>query len=105
LVKVFQRTGRPHGTVTSSDAYALGLIKSRTDFEVYAKGGLKGLDLTFYKNRDKYHTMADDVSNLNGPHALWTELQIIKDIGEALTNLEDDDTSAQAVYWDGELLC
>jgi len=77
------------------------LIKSQTDFEVYAKeGGLKGLDLTFYTNRDKYHTMADDVSNLNGPHALWTELQLTRDVGEALANLEHEDTGAQAVYWD-----
>ena len=72
---------------------------------MYTKeGDLKGLDLTFYQNRDKYHTMADDVSNLNGPNALWTELQITKDVGEALTNSEDEGTSTQAVYWDGRLL-
>lgn len=48
--------------------------------------------------------MADDVSNLNGLNALWTELQITRDVGQALNNLEEDDTSAPAVYWDGKLL-
>lgn len=87
----------------SSDAYALGLIKSLTDFEVYAtEGGLKGLDVSYYMNRDKYHTMGDTVSSLNGPRSLWTGLQLLSDVGYALTNMEaNDDSGTKAVYWDG----
>ncbi|KIM32871.1 hypothetical protein M408DRAFT_20208 [Serendipita vermifera MAFF 305830] len=103
LVSTFQHTSRPHGTVISSDAFALGLIKSTTDFEVYAqKGGLKGLDVSYYTNRDKYHTKDDTVASLNGQRSLWTGLQLTSDIGHALTNLGDDEdeNDAKAVYWD-----
>lgn len=92
--------------MTSSDAYALGLIKSITDFEVYAKeGGMKGLDVSYYMNRDKYHTMGDTVENLNGPHSLWTGMQLASNVGQALANLEEeDDSDAKAIYWDGTLV-
>jgi hypothetical protein len=103
-VETFKKTARPHGTVTSSDAYTLGLIKSQTDFEVYVEaGGMKGLDLTFYVNRDKYHTMADTVANLNGKSSLWSELQLVRDVGRALANLDLKDDSEKAVYWDSKI--
>jgi Peptidase family M28 len=102
-VETFKKTARPHGTVTSSDAYSLGLIKSQTDFEVYVEtGGMKGLDATFYVNRDKYHTMADTVANLNGRASLWSELQLVRDVGRALANLDTKDDSEKAVYWDSK---
>lgn len=101
-METFKKTARPHGTVTSSDAYALGLIKSQTDFEIYVKrGGMKGLDATFYIRRDKYHTMADTVASLGGKAPLWSELQLARDVGRALANLDTQDDSDKAVYWDG----
>ncbi|PVG03143.1 hypothetical protein CPB86DRAFT_428878 [Serendipita vermifera] len=101
LVKATQKLKHPHGTVTSSDAYALGLIKSMTDYEVYAKqGNMKGLDISFYLNRDKYHTMADTVESMKGKAPLWIDLELTKDVGYALANLEEDGDDGKAVYWD-----
>jgi hypothetical protein len=104
LVETFKKTAHPHGSVASSDVYALGLIKSKTDFEVYVEaGGMKGLDVAFYVNRDKYHTMADTVASLNGKQSLWCELQLVTDVGRALANLDIKDDSEKAVYWDSKI--
>jgi hypothetical protein len=103
LVKATQKLKRPHGTVVSSDAYALGLIKSMTDYEVYAKeGNMKGLDISFYLNRDKYHTMADTVESLKGRAPLWVDLELARDVGYALANLDTDGDDSKAVYWDSK---
>lgn len=101
LTRSFQNTGRPHGTVTSSDAFSLGLVRSQTDFEVYAtEGEMKGLDVSFYTSRDKYHTMQDTIENLGGKAPLWAMLQLSRDVGFSLANIEDEEGNEQAVYWD-----
>ncbi|CAG7846906.1 Vacuolar membrane protease {ECO:0000250/UniProtKB:P38244} {ECO:0000305}; AltName: Full=FXNA-related family protease 1 {ECO:0000250/UniProtKB:P38244} [Serendipita indica DSM 11827] len=101
LVRAFQETSRPHGTVTSSDAFSLGLIRSMTDFEVYAgPGGMKGLDVSFYVNRDKYHTPQDNIENLQGRAPLWAGLKLARDVGYQIANSVPDKQDEKAVYWD-----
>ncbi|KAG8821246.1 hypothetical protein FRC19_008077, partial [Serendipita sp. 401] len=101
LVKAFRHTDRPHGTITSSDAFSLGLVRSMTDFEVYAgRGGMNGLDVSFYFNRDKYHTMDDNIANLGSRAPFWTILKLTRDVGSHLTNTEHHEEKQRPVYWD-----
>lgn len=101
LVEAFRKAKTPHGTVTSSDVYALGLIKSQTDFEVYVNAGrMKGLDTTFYVQRDKYHTLADNIENLQGRAPLWSILQLTRDVGRGLADIDSASDNKKAVYWD-----
>jgi hypothetical protein len=101
LTSAFQNTRYPHGTVTSSDAFSVGLIRSSTDFEVYSTAGeMEGLDVSFYINRDKYHTMQDTIENLNGKQPLWTMLEMARDVGYSIANSEDDEENEKPVYWD-----
>ncbi len=66
---------QPHGSQLFADAFKKGLIRSGTDFEVYEKAGLKGLDLAFYRQRSRYHTKYDSVGALEGKESLWSMMQ------------------------------
>ncbi|KAI0364003.1 Zn-dependent exopeptidase [Pilatotrama ljubarskyi] len=100
----------PHGTVLTSEAWSTGMIRSATDYEVYARGvegeaaGLEGFDFAFYKNRAYYHTLRDSISGMghNGARkAIWAMLETVR--GAGLTLLNDDhpgtDTT-KPVYFD-----
>lgn len=100
----------PHGNVLTSEAFSMGLIRSATDYEVYARGvegeaeGLQGFDFAFYKNRAYYHTPRDSISGMGqgeGRKALWAMMELVR--GSALSLLNDDNSGKDArasVYFD-----
>ena len=101
----------PHGNVLSADAYAQGVIRSRTDFSVYHQGlgngtGIHGLDYAFYQGRSKYHTKYDSMPGANGAkESLWS-MESSRGVGIALlsdekTHAGDNDVEAP-VYFDRE---
>ncbi|KAG0228174.1 hypothetical protein BGW42_002331 [Actinomortierella wolfii] len=49
----------PHASVFANDLFATGIIDSDTDFTVYKKHGLPGLDIAFYQRRAMYHSTTD----------------------------------------------
>lgn len=50
----------PYATLIFQQGFANRLVHSETDYFVYyEKGGLRGLDLAFYRPRDLYHTTRD----------------------------------------------
>ncbi|KAG0361420.1 hypothetical protein BGZ54_009099 [Gamsiella multidivaricata] len=49
----------PHASVFSNDVFQLNLIQSDTDYSVFLKHGLPGLDIAFYQRRSMYHTTTD----------------------------------------------
>ncbi|OCH89411.1 Zn-dependent exopeptidase [Obba rivulosa] len=101
----------PHGNVLSADAFARGVIKSATDYEVYAKGikgqteGMSGSDFAFYRNRAYYHTPLDSIAGMgprNARKALWAMMDGVRGAGLALLN-EDvaaEDDQRHGVYFD-----
>lgn len=114
-VRAFRNTKlvpHPHANVLSSDAFARGLIRSGTDFSVYAgpgpRGGMAGLDLAFYKGRSRYHTKYDAVPyTLGGKKSLWSMMEVAKGVGIGLLNkenLDDKKTKDAPVYFDGEVV-
>ncbi len=97
----------------TSEAFSAGLIRSATDYEVYARGvqgeaaGHQGFDFAFYKNRAYYHTPRDSIAGMGhgeGRKALWAMLELTH--GAALSLLNDDqpatDDTRASVYFDGE---
>ena len=46
----------PYATSIFQQGFNNHVIHSETDYKVYKEAGLRGLDLAFYKPRDKYHT-------------------------------------------------
>ena len=50
----------PYGSVIGQDIFQSGFIPSATDFEIYVRdGGLRGLDVAFYRGGYRYHTHLD----------------------------------------------
>ncbi|KZV82592.1 Zn-dependent exopeptidase [Exidia glandulosa HHB12029] len=75
VTKAFRHVARPHGSSLTSDSFALGVVKSGTDFSIYSDAGMEGLDLAFYSRRSLYHTKDDSVPALGGKASLWTMLE------------------------------
>lgn len=75
------------------DAYALGLIRSGTDYSVYTAAGMSGLDFAFYQRRSYYHTLRDTISSLNGHGSLWVLMDSSLSMGIALSQIEPVDTA------------
>ncbi|TFY65290.1 hypothetical protein EVJ58_g2077 [Rhodofomes roseus] len=97
--------------VLTGDAFKRGVVRSGTDYQVYAVGlkgarsPMNGLDVAFYKNRAFYHTPRDSIPGMRygeGKKALWAMLETARGAGLALLN--DDDTTgddgSQGVYFD-----
>lgn len=76
----------------SADAFSRGLIRSGTDYEVYAKGlgpetALEGIDFAFYQRRSKYHTRYDSIPSADGgKDSIWAMLQSVTGAGVSLLN-------------------
>ncbi|KAG6919588.1 hypothetical protein DXG01_004252 [Tephrocybe rancida] len=92
----------PHGTVLAADAFAAGIIRSRTDYSVYAEGGgMQGLDLAFYKGRSYYHTKFDAIPYIRGgTRALWSMMEALDGAGRALLDQDSSEPSGDVVYFD-----
>ncbi|KAG8923364.1 hypothetical protein FRC01_012846, partial [Tulasnella sp. 417] len=101
VTKAFRSVRLPHGTVLSADAFKRRVVRSGTDFEVYDKAGMKGLDLAFYRQRARYHTKYDSVPALGGQGSLWSMmaagLQATQALDAAKPGSEGGD---QPVYFD-----
>ncbi|KAK4159142.1 hypothetical protein QBC43DRAFT_294348 [Cladorrhinum sp. PSN259] len=71
VTAAYAGTSDPFGTIMASDSFALGFIKSGTDYSVlYDTYGQRGLDLAFFKPRARYHTNQDDAEHASRG-SLW----------------------------------
>ncbi|EGW32722.1 uncharacterized protein SPAPADRAFT_136548 [Spathaspora passalidarum NRRL Y-27907] len=71
IVKYFKNVRYPYATSIFQEGFNNHLIHSETDYKIYKEmGGLRGLDLAFYKPRDIYHTASDSIKN-NNIKSLW----------------------------------
>lgn len=105
LAALRQFVPHPHANVLSRDAFDLRLIRSGTDFSVYADGGgYNGVDLSFYKHRCYYHTKYDSVPFIDGQKkSLWSMMEAARGAGRALLNvdwLHDKSLDVPAVFFD-----
>ncbi|KAM5372166.1 hypothetical protein ACJZ2D_007566 [Fusarium nematophilum] len=69
--KVYSKTPHPFGTVVAANAFERGVIKSATDYEIFADVyGQRGLDIAFYAPRARYHTNQDDTRHTS-VNSIW----------------------------------
>ncbi|KIP09032.1 hypothetical protein PHLGIDRAFT_126626 [Phlebiopsis gigantea 11061_1 CR5-6] len=99
----------PHGNALSADAFSRGVIRSGTDYSVYAQGipgekkGMGGVDLAFYKNRAFYHTAFDSIPGMGrdeGRKSLWAMMETTQGVGLQLLNGADAEDTSAGVYFD-----
>ncbi|KAF8323030.1 Zn-dependent exopeptidase [Clavulina sp. PMI_390] len=107
VTRYMKAASHPHGSTIVANAFKQGLIRSGTDYSVFEKAGIPGLDLAFYRHRNQYHTKYDSVSNMDGKGPLWNMLEASLEVAKALANdPKDVKGNSDAIYFDvlGEAL-
>lgn len=70
VVKHFNEVRYPFASSLFQQAFNNLLVHSDTDYTVYKRNGLRGLDLAFFAPRDIYHTPGDNIKNVK-IESLW----------------------------------
>lgn len=61
VTRAYAKSPHPFGTVLSADAFKSGFLRSQTDYIIFNDVlGLRGLDVSFWTPRARYHTNQDD---------------------------------------------
>ncbi|KXN64849.1 hypothetical protein CONCODRAFT_74586, partial [Conidiobolus coronatus NRRL 28638] len=89
-----------HANVIGNDLFKLGLIQSKTDYQVYYQElNIPGVDMAFYRNRALYHTIRDDFDH--------TPIESINQMGnfvwQGVQNLGNEELAKegeQPIYFD-----
>ncbi|KAF4431873.1 hypothetical protein F53441_13872 [Fusarium austroafricanum] len=69
--KAYSKSPHPLGSVVAANAFERGVIKSATDYEIFADVfGQRGLDIAFYAPRARYHTNQDDARHTS-VNSIW----------------------------------
>ncbi|PKS11039.1 hypothetical protein jhhlp_002800 [Lomentospora prolificans] len=90
VTQSYAKSPNPFGTVVGSDGFALGLIKSQTDYVIFNQVyGARGLDVAFYEPRSMYHTMQDDARHTSRA-SLWHMLSASIKTIESLSGKSGD---------------
>lgn len=102
VAREFRFSPHPHANVIAENAFERGLVRSATDYGVYTKAGVPGIDLAFFKRRAVYHTKDDSVPTLSGKRALWSMLESAYYTGRAMADDEHTESGSRdrAVYFD-----
>ena len=116
ILKFFRFAPHIHADVLSQDAWDRGVIRSDTDYSVYAAprtrnvsrfskndanatghgyegsgGGMQGVDIAFYRLRSRYHTMDDSIRGMGDDGAmrsLWALMELLLTVGNTILNTE-----------------
>ena len=86
VIRFYQASPHPFGSVLSSDVFKRGVIHSQTDYIVFNEVlGLRGLDLAFMEPRARYHTDEDDTKHAS-INSLWHMLSAALSTTQALAS-------------------
>ncbi|KAG4411936.1 hypothetical protein IFR04_014934 [Cadophora malorum] len=85
VTRAYAKAPHPLGTVVSADGFALGFIRSETDYVVFRAEGYRGLDVAFWEPRARYHTDQDDAKHTSRD-SLWHMLSASVATMEHLTS-------------------
>lgn len=85
MVKHFNEVRYPFASSLFQQAFNNLLVHSDTDYTVYKRNGLRGLDLAFFAPRDIYHTPGDNIKNIK-IESLWHMLSNGIDYSLALSS-------------------
>lgn len=70
VTRAYGKARNPFGSVISADGFALGFVRSETDYVVFRAEGFRGLDVAFWEPRSQYHTDEDDAKHAS-KDSLW----------------------------------
>lgn len=103
MAQQFAAASNPHGSSLLQQGFESKLVASDTDYSVYVRqGGMRGLDLAFYKPRSLYHTRRDNIQS-SSPRSLGlmftNALEITRSMCE-FTRDEFPSASTRPVYFD-----
>lgn len=93
VAKHFKAATSPHANSIFQQGFSDGLVRSETDYKVYTKKGLRGLDVAFYKPRNLYHTRRDSIRG-SSKGALSHMFTNALDVTRSLANAERGDFDA-----------
>lgn len=85
VTRAYAKAKHPFGTVVSSDGFALGFVRSETDYVVFRAEGFRGLDVAFWEPRARYHTDQDDAKHTS-KDSLWHMLSASVETMKYLTS-------------------
>ncbi|CAO3658539.1 unnamed protein product [Rhizopus stolonifer] len=77
-----------HATPSGNDMLKAQLIKSDTDYSIFTRNGISGLDIAFYAPRSHYHTPRDDLAHTT-PDALQYMGQLALGAVRSIANSDD----------------
>ncbi|KAI5288355.1 hypothetical protein KEM54_005271 [Ascosphaera aggregata] len=96
ITKFYKNALYPSGSVISNDGFKRDLIRSETDYSVFAHVlGLRGLDIAFFHPRARYHTHQDDARHTS-ISSVWHMLSAAVRTAEALTSYDGDEFDQKA---------
>ncbi|ODQ68451.1 Zn-dependent exopeptidase, partial [Nadsonia fulvescens var. elongata DSM 6958] len=101
VVKHFASSRAPHGNSILQHGFDSRLINSETDYKIYSRNGLRGLDIAFYTPRNIYHTKDDSIQGIS-KEALYHMYGNALDSTLSLANAAEDslDNCDRVVYFD-----
>ncbi|KFY13300.1 hypothetical protein V492_03360, partial [Pseudogymnoascus sp. VKM F-4246] len=86
VTRAYAKSAHPFGSVVGGDGFKLGMIRSQTDYVVFEDTlGLRGLDVSFWTPRARYHTNQDDRKHTSR-NSIWHMLSTSVSTVEALTS-------------------
>ncbi|KAM3542069.1 hypothetical protein ARSEF1564_005025 [Beauveria bassiana] len=95
IAKAYGSTRHPFGSIIAADAFESGVIKSGTDYQIFADHyGQRGMDIAFYSPRSRYHTEDDDTRHASVSsiwHMLSAALSSTKSLSETTGTLFNGD--------------
>lgn len=99
ITSYYNNVRSPFGNSIFQQGFQSGLIRSETDYKVYAQNGMRGVDIAFYKPRNLYHTKFDNIQG-SSKGSLWHMLSNSLDLLTSLSNSEgiSTDTSPSAFF-------
>ncbi|KAI5303887.1 hypothetical protein KEM56_007083 [Ascosphaera pollenicola] len=95
VTKFYKSAPHPYGSVIGNDGFKQDLIRSETDYAVFAPVlGLRGLDIAFLSPRSRYHTHQDDAKHTS-PNSVWHMVSTAVKTTEALTSYDGNEFDKQ----------
>jgi hypothetical protein len=102
VTRAYAKAPHPFGTVVSADGFALGFVRSETDYVVFRAEGYRGLDVAFWEPRARYHTNQDDTKHTSKDslwHMLSASVETIRhltsDVSNTFTGPRGDNASGK----------
>lgn len=92
-----------HASPLGNDLLQAKLLKSDTDYTVFSKHGVPGLDISFYYPRSHYHTQRDDLAHTNPQslqHMGQMALGSVLSIDSSETMLQEAGAPEPIIYYD-----